>query len=469
MNSHQINTFALVGAKVIDIFTGNKSVLDIVVEGERIVQIGEHNTLEINQGVRLIDAHGKYAIPGLCDMHVHMTAWPELLESVSLMFIANGVTSVRDMGGNLEEILSFRNNARKPNSIAPHLWIAGPIIDGQPPIISGDDARHGLPNMSVVASTPEEAFHIVDELADSGVDFIKSYEMLLPEVFKTILQRSQQRTLKNAGHLPIRMTIPQVLDQGDIDIQHLGGMCSGMKFECMIDSEAAFERRVSVLDDPLGSSNGLDLMMKILSLEPIDFSSDALDKREELIKLFVEKSTWHTPTLVNTVGLRTLGFDRLPSWASAFQFLPSVRKAEFEHGHETKEMSKEEEAWRLWNLETIALMHKSGVKMLAGTDCPPLPSYTPGFGLHFELKALCVAGLSPLSALQTATINPAEFFKMTDDLGSISVGKYADIVLLDEDPTADIDNTTSISAVVTRGKYLNRGVLDDLLEKSLEA
>ena len=479
--SGQAVSLVVMGVTVIDIHTGSKAVLDIVIKGERIVQIGPHGSLDLPADIQVMVATGQYAIPGLCDMHVHITAWPEFKDRISALFIANGVTSVRDMGGQLDDILAFRKQATQEGTVAPRLWIAGPIIDGSPRIME-EDPVHGIPDMSVAVDTPEEATRLVDALIKKGVDFIKAYEMLQPEVFTALLRRAQAHQRQAAGHLPIRMTIPQVLEVGQYDIQHLGGVCSGMKFECVTNPQRLLADRVAILDkhlalktaegSPLGKTaegsppeSGLELAKKILNTVAVAPSEQNADRRATLIQRFVEQGIWHTPTLVNTVGFHTLGFNLDPDWLNAFRYLPKIRQA---NSQTAREKVKEHETWGQWNLETVGEMHKAGVKFLAGTDSPPTPFYAPGSALHFELKALVLSGLSPLAALQSATINAAEFFNLTNDLGSIEAGKYADIVLLEADPLTDINHSRRINAVISRGRFLDRHALDGMLADVVE-
>ena len=463
----QTADFAVVGATVIDIFTGAKAVQDIVVKDEKIIQLVPHGSLNLPEDMQVICAKGKYVIPGLCDMHVHLTIWPEFTDRISTLMVANGITSVRDMGGKLDDILAFRTKARQQNTVAPRLWIAGPIIDGSPRIMEKSD-EYGLADISVCVDTPEEANNMVDALINCDVDFIKAYEMLQPEVFSALLHRAQTHQLPAAGHLPIRMTIPEVLDVGPYDIQHLGGVCSGMRFECSSNPQRLLFDKVSILDAHSPPESGLSLAMRVLKEVPAKASEQDSNLRANLIQKFVEKDTWHTPTLVNRVGSHTLGFTEDPHWLSAFRYLPKERQVRSKIARDRGEGDIETIAWNHWTLETVGLMHEAGVRFLAGTDCPPTLHYTPGFALHFELKAMVLAGLSPLEALQTATINPAEFFSITDQLGSIEVGKFADMVFLDADPLKDIDNTLSIVAIVSRGKYFDRQALDEMLASVIE-
>ena len=455
--------FAVTAVLVIDIHTGEKTMQDIIIRGEKIVQTGPHGSLEFPRDMRLISGRGQFALPGLCDMHVHMTAWPEFTDRIAPLFIANGITSVRDMGGELDVLLKLKKKLSQKQAIAPRMWIAGPIIDGSPPIISSDDPRHGLPEMSVAADTPAEASRMVDLLVKSGVDFIKTYEMLRPEVFAALLKKAQLYQLQAAGHLPIRMTIPEVLDVGVYDIQHLGGMCSGLKYECVNNATDLLATRKAIIDNATPQESGVDLMLKILNSVPVQASQKNLARRTELIKLFVEKGTWHTPTLVNQIDLEILSAHKGPNWRFACRHIPKPRQQQLHAIRQVDEDDQNEKSWQRWSLETVGLLHKAGVNLLAGTDSPPVPKHTPGFALHDELKALVVAGLSPLAALQTATINPARFFNATSELGSIEVGKFADMVFLEADPLVDINNSQRITAVISRGRFFDREQLDHML------
>ena len=460
------DSLVITGITIIDIHTGLKSVQDIVIKNGKIVQLDLSGSKNLPSDAYVIEGHGQYAIPGLCDMHVHLTAWPEFKDRISALFIANGVTSVRDMGGALDDILAFRQKATQPGAVAPRLWIAGPIIDGSPPIMK-EEPQFNRPDISVTVDTPCEANQLVDDLVKQGIDFIKGYEMLLPEVFTALLQRAQTHQLQAAGHLPIRMTIPEVLAVGQYDIQHLGGVCSGMKYECVTNPQDLLDSRVAILDECTDES-GVELAMKILKNIPVEACEQDIDQRAALIQLFVEKGTWHTPTLVNGVGFQCLGFKDDANWLSGFQYLPKIRQLESQEFLKKQNENVSENTEEQWTLEIAAQMHAAGVKFLAGTDCPTTPFYTPGLALHYELKAMVQAGLSPLEALQTATINPAEFFNLTDEMGSIEVGKCADLVLLEADPLADISNTQCITSVISRGRFYERRVLDEMLENIAE-
>ena len=450
------------GATVIDTYTGEKEIKDILIVGDRITDIGDVGSLEIPSDTTIIDATGKYAIPGLWDAHIHLTLWPEVEDRLAALLTAYGITSVRDMGASLEKILTFRNKAVQEEAVAPRIWFAGPYINSSP--------AWGHP-MSAEADTAEEVVALVDTLVEAGIHFIKAYEMLKPEVFEALIKRAEECGLKVAGHTPISLTIREILDlYPRYDIQHLGGQCSGMKFECACHSDQLHEERVNYLDTHRATAKGgYPLLADMENAITVALSDQDPEKRAGLINLFVEKGTWHTPTLVVTNDVDDLGFSDHPERLDAFKYLP---KAFVEKSHKSFSSMKKRLAprmqWGPWYAETVGLMHKAGVQFLAGTDSPPSAEYTPGLALHFELQALVQAGLTPLAALQSATLNPAKFFDIESDFGSIAKGKYADMILLEKDPLEDIENTRRITNVMSRGQHFDQQALDGIFAKMVE-
>ena len=450
-------TLAICGATVIDTYTGAKDIRDILIEDERVAAIGPTDSFNIPADTEKVDARGYYAIPGLWDAHIHLTAWPEVEDRMSALLTAYGITSVRDMGAPLEQILAFRKKAMQKNTIAPRIWFAGPFINSSP-------VWSTKTQISVEVDTAEEATKLVDILAEAGIHFVKIYETLLPEAFKAIVKRARQRGLKVAGHALMNMTIPEILDiVPDYDIQHLGGH-AGMKIECACLGEQLHRDRIALLKANRSTAeSGVKLLLGVA--EEVQASPDDQDpkKRSALIELFTEKGTWHTPTLVISMRLASLGFEQDPDRIKGLEYLPKdfIEKYQ-EEMNSIKDMLEARYKWDSWYIQTVGLMHQAGVPMLAGSDTPPNGDYTPGIALHFELQAMVKAGLSPLAALQTATVNPAKFFDIEHDIGSIAKGKFADLLLLEKDPLEDITNTRRIVSVLSRGHYFDRQTLDGL-------
>lgn len=464
-------SIVIANVAVIDINTGTKVARDILIQRDRIVDIQAPGRLnkqyrQHSENLTVIDATGRYAIPGLWDMHVHMTYLPEIQDDwMSPLFIANGVTSVRDMGGELDKILALQQQANQPDSLAPHVWIAGPLIDGSPPIANGLGDLANYPAMSLPVDTPQEAIQLVDQLAASGVNLIKPYEMLRPEVFSAMAKRAHHHGLLVDGHVPQRMTISEAIEAGMDGVAHM----KGVDYGCSRDPQALKMERVSMLNQADREESGAHLQAKVSStVTPKAMAQQDLSRCDALIKLFVEKGTWHTPG-ISTEAFLAKSNRQLSRWHERLQYLPTAAKerkqrdydrfssADYKYAKSLKIMTGK----HAWKQQLIKKMHRAGVKLLAGTDTPAL--MLPGFGLHNELEVLVQAGLSPLAALQTATINPAQFFNVQSEQGSIDVGKVADLVLLNADPLADINNTHNIHAVIVRGRVFDRTALDLLL------
>lgn len=442
---------------VIDIYTGTKQLMDILIHDDRIVRTSSPGTLAIAKDSKVIDATGQYAVPGFWDMHVHLTFVPELEDRISSLFIANGITSVRDMGGKLDEILAFRKKTNQPDLIAPKIWLAGPLVDGAPPLFDG---QHLSPAISTAVDTPKAGALLVDKLAASGVDLIKIYEMLSPDVFNAVVKRAQHHGLPVAGHVPLRVTLQQAIGAGMKGIEHL----SGIDFACAQNSEALLAEGITVLNSRKENEGAVVVASQIhTTLSPKAMASEDSDQCSALMQTFVDQNVWHTPTVARA-SIQVFKLYDQPGILEPLRYLPALldNKRYVRVLKKSAKLSAEHKKKDIWRLQKVKDMNNVGVKFLAGTDAPVL--LVPGFSLHDELKGLVLAGLSPLAALQSATLHPAEFFAIDDELGSIEVGKIADIILLNADPLEDINNTRSIQTVIARGRILDRKMLDTLLE-----
>jgi imidazolonepropionase-like amidohydrolase len=446
------DTVAVTGALVVDVRSGTVQPLDILIRDDRITQLRPRGALGKEQGVRAVDASGLYAIPGLWDAHIHVTNEPLLQEVIGALLIANGVTSVRDMGGAIERLRAFRERSRGADAVAPRMWFSGPIIDGMPAVRM---------NQNFAVDTPQEALKSLDSLIENGVDFIKVYEMLRPEVFTAIVERAHARGLKVTGHVPIRMTTPGVLEAGLDGIEHL----RGLELDCAEDPQRLLTERVAIMDAHTSPTGGMELRRKVHeAVRPQALAHQSRARCTALIQSFVKHGTWHTPTL-NIVSFRALRLYDDPHWRDRLRYVPAAlqerwRKTLVEYTDETKY-----EEWRAhgeWALQLVGEMHRTGVRLLVGTDAPALPT-TPGFSLHDELQAMVRAGMPPLAVLQAATINPAEFFGATVEMGTIEQGKLADIVLLEANPLADIASSRRIRTVISKGRVYDRAALDAML------
>jgi imidazolonepropionase-like amidohydrolase len=418
----------------------------VVIAGNRISEIEATNKFSVPPNSRVIDATGKFLIPGLWDMHVH----PHSPQDASL-FIANGITGIRIMWGDRDDFES-RKARDAGKLLAPHMYIASPLIDGPEPYWPG----------SVSVSTEAEARAVVDKAKAMGADFIKVYSFLPREEFLAIADESKKQNISFAGHVPMSVSAQEASNAGMKSIEHLTGVtqaCSTLSAELNKASEADLEEH-NRTDQHLFEGPRIHAMHEQM------FATCNPEKASDLYDVFKRNGTWQVPTLtlwrmfssindasfVNNPQLRFVSIRERQRWDQATVAEQStdvnvaISKSDFQK-----------------YLQLVAAMQKASVGILAGTDTGN-PYCIPGFALHDELQLLVQAGLTPLQALQAATTNPARFIANENDYGAVKPGKLANLVLLDGNPLDNIANTTKIRAVILDGKFLDRPSLDAMLD-----
>lgn len=381
----------------------------IGVVGKHITELG-HEIL-IPENATVINCQGKFAIPGLWDMHVHLG---NASETSLELFIANGVTGVRDMGSNnLKMLQNWRSEISLDNRVGPRIITPGPILDG------GTYSK-----IRVLVNTEMEARHAVDSLAKLGADFIKVHEHLNREAYLAIADEASKLNLSFAGHIPT----------------------SGEGY--IISGKEASDLGQTSLEHMLG----------------IPFPGDTIG-RHALMSTLVNNGTYVTPTL-SVYWVMAHREDSSVVHDPRMKYVAPMLREWWQE--QMTEWSRQNKGFRQWLLKArmkmIPVLHSEGVMLLAGTDVG-FVYIQPGSGLHDELAHLVEAGLSPMKAIMTATINPARYLNRANELGSIEKGKLADFVILNADPIKDIHNTTKISSVIVNGKLFSRKALDELLIK----
>jgi imidazolonepropionase-like amidohydrolase len=380
---------------------------------------------------------GKFLIPGLWDMHVHMVFgdwFPRGKEVTLPLFIANGVTGVRDMGGELEVLQQWRKEIAAGILIGPRMVISGPMLDGPQPRFPS----------SIAIATPEDGRRAVDDLKRRGADFIKLQSLIPREAVFAIAGEARKQKIPFVGHVPDAVRASEATNAGQESFEHLIGI-----FEGSSPLENEF------LKGPKG---------------PGKFLSTYDSKRAAtLFALLAKSQTWQCPTLVwerggNLIDETDFTHDSRAKYVPAYWKDVTWKRFTGQIIHEfntddlaTRRRFVEKE------LEVVNAMHRAGIPFLAGTDTPPGVYIFPGFSLHEELQRFVAAGFTPLEGLQTATLNPAKFLGMENQLGTVEKGKLADLVLLDANPLDDIRNTQKIAAVIVNGRYLSRADLDNML------
>jgi imidazolonepropionase-like amidohydrolase len=412
--------------------------MTVVVDNRRILELGRSDEIRPPRQARIVEARGKYLIPGLWDMHVHEVFgdWLPANERVTpLLFVANGITGVRDMGGDLEVLKRWRAQIEAGRLVGPRMYIAGPMLDGPTPRFP----------RSAPVDNAADGRRWVDQLQAQGVDFIKIQSLIPRDGYFAAADEAKKRGITFVGHVPDAIRASEASDAGQKSIEHFTGI---------------FEGCTSIEDQLIKGPKSLGLNVKFY---------DA-DKARVLIAQMAKNQTWQVPTLVWERGQWLiddidLHDDPLTKYAPAAwkertwpMFTRDILK-----DMDTDPLPVRKQFVQM-ELDMTLAMFRAGVPFMAGTDTAAGVHVFPGFSLHQELALFVKAGLTPLQALQTATLNPARFMGRTADLGTVEQGKLADLVLLDANPLDDIANTRRIRAVVLAGRYFDRADLDRMLK-----
>ena len=426
--------------------------MTVVITGDRITEMGKSNEIRPPKNVKIVNATGKFLIPGLWDMHVH---WYE--KDYLPLFIANGVTGMRIMWG-MSMHHQWRKEIEAGQLLGPHMLIASPIVDGPKPIWPG----------SITVANASEARQAVIQAKRDRADFIKVYSLLPRDAYFAIADESKKQDIPFEGHVSISVSAEEASNAGQKSVEHLTGVlpaCSTRAAELLRSSQAALAAIIAGQQPPVSAVHGAASR----EWEELALETYSPQKAEALFAKLKKNQTWQCPTL--TV-LRSTAFLDDPSFTndSRLKYMPRDIRASWDPKTDFRLKTRTAEDWARSkkvfskDAEIVGAMQRAGVKILAGTDTLN-PYCFPGFSLHDELGLLVKAGLSPMDALQAATLNPARFMGKEKDFGTVETGKIADLVLLDANPLNDIANTKRIDAVVLGGKFFPRASLDGMLAK----
>ena len=429
--------------------------MTVFLADEQIAAIGSSNSVFIPRKTKTFDATGKFLIPGLVDMHVHLTGASEPTgsrEFILPLLLANGITTVRDMGGDLESLRKLRNEIEHGKLRAPRIFFAGPYLDGNPPFFQP----------SLIVTNSREAADDVHSLI-SRADFIKVQSNLSRDAYFAIAEACRREHITYVGHVPDHVTAGEASDAGQKSIEHLTGVlraCSNEEPLLIRKQFAAAPRKGTKVQ-----SRDRELSWQ---RELLESYSD--QRAAALIAKFIGNQTWQVPTLIL---LRNDAFptpETDPARDPRRKYIPLQVLANWQKAAKVRDKGVTPQEFALRSslmqasLHIVGEMNTAGVPIMAGTDTTA-PFIFPGSSLHEELALLVQAGLSPMQALQAATKHPAEFLGKLPTQGTIEQGKFADLLLLDANPLDDIHNTRRIRAVILRGKLLERSFLDQVLTK----
>jgi len=406
--AQETRTLAISGVSVVDVVDGRITANSTVtITGRTIASVTQNGT--VPSGAAVIDGRNAFLIPGLWDMHAHMemsgAAWLPL-------YVANGVTGIRDMGSDLDLILRMRDDVSAGRVVGPRIFAAGPILDDAP----------GEWPYRMRVKTAGEGRAAVQLLKRRGVDLIKVHDHTPRDAYFAIAGEARRQNLPLAGHRPLRVTLEELIEAGQRDLEHLDNM------------------QLWKACAPHGYQPGMCV---------------------ELFEMLARRGVWQTPTLVAMSELASIGTPASSISADHFAYATKSSREAWAGNQSlfaTPEVVRAMKAGAEVGAAVTAGMARAGVGILAGCD-----SMIAGFCVHDELAAMVRGGMTPLAAVQTGTLNPATYFGLADTVGAIAPGRRADLVLLDANPLTDIGALARIRAVVLAGRLFDRQALDKLL------
>jgi cytosine/adenosine deaminase-related metal-dependent hydrolase len=428
----ELRDIALRGVRVVRPGTAPSASTTLSLHGDRIASIGDEDA----PGTEPVDDYkGMLAVPGLVDMHVHfpLALLPGEVELFGLLFLAHGVTAVRDVGSIDHSTLELRRRSGEGRFVGPRVFACGPFVDGDPPVFAATQPER--------IGRAEDAEAVVDALAMAGADCIKVYSAMSAEVLIAVQEAAARNGLPVIGHVPEAILFEQAqLD----DVQHLTGVL------------------------PKGETPRFDWLRAWGGLDE--------ERRTEIVAASLQHGIAHTPTIAVSNRISRLGdyasmrkepvMRYLPPyyidvlWNPALNpFYSSQAPTDFKRGLPRVEMMK----------RLLAQLHAAGVAVFTGTDTtgPPflVPAFTvPGASLQEELAHFVDAGLTPEDAWIASSRAPAEILGM-QDLGLLRAGAPADFLLLRNDPTQDLAALDSLEAVVVDGRLYPRSWIIEELER----
>lgn len=376
----------------------------VVVAGKRIVALGPVEQIAIPTTATRIVGADKYLMPGLADMHVHIKK-----KFYLLLLLANGVTTIRSMNGTPQDLL-WCDQVHAGTLLGPRMWTAGPAIDELP--TQYPDPRE--------VETPAGALRIVTEQQQLGYDFLKVHDGLTLGAYNNVMAAARQVGMTVTGHVPNSMSALAVIAVGQRSIEHLDGY-------------------FGVYNEQLPA----------------------------LITATVAADVWNCPTLTIYQLLKPSAgpysaaqqamLELLPNINQKFWFLP----ADFGvRGYAYTPVGPQLRA-------LVGKLYAADAALLLGTDAPFLYA-VPGFAVHQELQNLVDAGLTPYAALRTSTYNAARFLGHLAEFGTVTVGKQADLLLVNANPLTDVANVRPISGVMVQGRWLPQEVTKELLRQAAD-
>lgn len=471
---------AIRGVTIVNVTEGSLSPgQTVLVEGDRIVAVGPVAEVAVPDDAEVVDAPDGYLSPGLWDMHAHTMSIPIARDIYFPLFIANGVTGIRTMKTDcfeseqphcfeegladpipsIYDIKTWREEIQAGTLIGPRIVAGSAMLDGPGPDEQSTPFKPG---------TAEHAREHARILKERGVDFAKIYNFIPREAYFAFADEANRLGLPFAGHVPVGVRASEASEVGQRSIEHAG--FTNVAEECSAREDEIRRRLRAELESWRAVPDATD-EPQILPIWLDMVESHDAAKCAKVFETLVRNGTWVTPTML--AGERAdseIEFD----WRDdpRLRYVPREQREWWSNREEdfdaVRGNPEQQQALVNFQREVTLAMHRAGVPLLAGSDPPGFVVFA-GFGLHDELELLVAIGLTEAEALRTATLEPARYLAAVDTLGTVDVGKVADLVLLSANPLEDITNTQKIEAVVARGRFFDRETLDEMLENVARA
>lgn len=375
----------------------------VIVEGDRIKQVGPNASVPIPTGARRIEGAGKFLLPGLAEMHGHnppVGSATQYFEDVFFLFVANGVTTVRSMQG-FPGQLEWRDKVLRGEVTGPTLYLAGPSFNGQ-----------SVPS-------PQSAIERVRQQKAEGWDLLKIHPGIRLDVYDALAATAREVGIEFSGHIPADVGLVRAIERGQRTVDHLDG----------------YIEHLQAADTPIDPA-----------------------KLAEIVKFTREKNAWVVPTMA--VWETILGAAKNEELAAypELAYLPRNIVDQWKRSYEGRigaaNFNRARAAQTAANRKVLLkALADGGVKIIFGTDAPQQFS-APGFSIHRELALMRASGMSNFAILQSATKNVGDYYSARDKVGTVAAGQRADLVLLNANPLDDLKHVASRAGVMVRGKWI---------------
>jgi len=451
----QKNNYSLVleNASVVNVSTGKITYKRLLaISGDTIKAIDDTKKVKQYRADRYIDLAGKYVMPGLWDMHVHFRGGEGLIQAnkdLLPLFLSYGITTVRECGGDMTpSVMNWNKQIAEGTLAGPGIFTSGPKIDGPKSTWAG----------SLEVETSERVTKALDSLQKINVDFVKIYESKISrQTYLEIITQAEKRGLITSGHMPYSVKIKEAVDRGLDASEHLYYIFK------------ACSAKEDSITNAIIQSEGTAKPIGLFAALPSIYDSYDAKTADRLFKYLGKNRFSIVPTLFISKTLNEIK-ERDHSADNLLQYIdPKIQATYAGRVNSAKRASDESTAFsKKYALKANSLipqMQRRGINIMAGSDCGAYNAYVyPGESLHEEVKLMVASGLTPVQALQSATINGARFMRVDDFYGSLEKGKSSDLIVLDTNPLEDIAAIDEINMVISKGRAYTRTELDNLLK-----